>query len=332
MRELRDATVLVTGGAGFLGTNLLARLAREGAKLRATWHEARSPLGTPGIEWVRADLTGLDDCRRAVGGVDYVFHCAANTSGAAVMVRTPLVHVTPNVVMNTQLLDAAYGAGVKRFVFISSGAAYPPTGDRPVAEDEMFDGEPYSTYYPVAWMKRYAEVLCEMYARRLRPAMSTLVIRPSNVYGPHDKFDFGTSHVTAALLRKVVERQTPLEVWGSGADVRDLIYVDDFVDGVLRAFADPEDYLAVNIAAGRGYSVREILATLLAVDGFHHADVRFDPSRPSTIPVRLISTERARTRLGFEPKISLADGLGRTLRWYREHGHARDDEARAAVA
>jgi len=330
-RRLAGARALVTGGAGFIGTNLIARLRAEGARVRATVHRSPPTEVADGVEYVTADLTRPEDCARAVDGVDYVFHCAANTSGAAVMVKTPLVHVTPNVVMNAHLLDAAHAAGVTRFLFVSSGAAYPPTDDRPVEEEEMFAGEPYPTYHPVAWMKRYAEILCETYARRVQPAMSTVVVRPSNVYGPHDKFDFATSHVTAALLRRVVERHSPLEVWGTGNDVRDLIYIDDFLDGLLRAFADPAEYLAINIASGQGHAVRQVLETLLAVDGFAGADVRFDPSRPSTIPVRLMSTAMARERLGFESQVSLQDGLARTIAWYRAE-HRTQEDGREAVA
>lgn len=319
MREWRldGGRVLVTGGAGFLGSHLVAGLRQRGCRVRATVHQRPPALRQEDVEYVVADLRHMDDCRRAVEGVEFVVHCAANTSGAAVMVRTPLVHVTPNVVMNTQLLDAAHAAHVARFLFLSSGAAYPPTGARPVQEHEMFDGDPYGAYYPVAWMKRYAEILCETYARRLRPSMSTVIVRPSNVYGPGDKFDPALSHVTAALVRRVVERQRPLEVWGTGDDVRDLVYVDDFVDGALRALEAAGDFLAVNIASGHGTSVREILATLLAVDGWTDAEVRFDPQRPSTIPVRLMSTQLARQRLGFTARVSLPEGLARTLRWYR---------------
>lgn len=332
-RRLAGAQALVTGGAGFIGTNLIARLRSEGARVRATVHRSPPTVVDAEVEYVTADLTCPLDCARVVDGVDYVFHCAANTSGAAVMVRTPLVHVTPNVVMNAQLLDAAHAAGAGRFLFISSGAAYPPTDDRPVEEGEMFAGEPYRIYHPVAWMKRYAEILCETYARRVQPAMSTVIVRPSNVYGPHDKFDFATSHVTAALLRRVVERHNPLEVWGTGDDVRDLIYVDDFIDGLLRAFADPADHLAVNIASGRGYSVRQVLEALLVADGFADAEVRFDPSRPSTIPVRLMSTVLAKERLGFKSHVSLHEGLTRTMAWYRaQHLGREDGPAAVAVA
>jgi GDP-L-fucose synthase len=251
--------------------------------------------------------------------MDYVFMVAANTSGAAVMATTPLAHVTPNVVMNAQMMDAAYKAGVKKFVFISSSAAYPPTDGRPVREEEMFGGDPYDVYYSVGWMKRYGEILCKIYAQKIKNPMPTLVIRPSNVYGPYDKFDFLTSHVTTALIRKVVERQNPVEVWGSGNDIRDLIYIDDFIDGLFLAFEKSGDYLAINLASGRGYSVKEILQTILEVDEYSYAEVRFDPSKPSTIAIRLVDIQLAQEMLGFHPNISLKEGLKRTVTWYREH-------------
>jgi GDP-L-fucose synthase len=257
----------------------------------------------------------------AVAGTDYVFMCAANTSGAAVIRLNPLAHVTPNVVMNAQILEAAHQAGVKKFLFISSGAAYPPTGNRPIGEDEMFDAEPFEGYFSAAWMKRYAEILCRTYAEKIANPMPTVIVRPSNIFGPFDKFDYRTSHVTAALVRRVVERLSPLDVWGNGEDVRDLIYIDDFIDGLLAAFWAADRHLVVNICAGQGYSVKEVLAKLLQVDGFNDADVRFDPSKPTTIPVRLMDASRARTLLQFQPRVSLEEGLKRTLAWYRANPH-----------
>jgi GDP-L-fucose synthase len=250
--------------------------------------------------------------------MDYVFMCAANTSGAAVITATPLVHVTPNVIMNAQIMDAAYNAKVKKFLFISSNAAYPPTGDHPVREDEMFVGDPYDSYYGVGWMKRYAEVLCLMYAQRLNPPMPMVVIRPANVYGPQDDFEFGTSHMLAAVIRRVVERHDPIEVWGTGEDIRDLIYIDDLIEGMITVFSKTDTYTAVNIASGQGYSVKQVLQTILDVDGYTDADVRFDPSKPSTIPCRLIDTTQAQTQFGFCAKTSLREGVRKTLGWYRK--------------
>ena len=318
--DFEGKKVLVAGGAGFLGTNLALALSRRGARLRLTTHRNPLQVEFPGAEILSLDLREGENCARAVEGMDYVFLCAAHTSGAAVIRTTPLAHVTPNVLINTQMLEAAHRAHVARFCFISSGAAYPPTDDRPVTEKEMFDGDPHDVYFAAGWMKRYAEVLCRTYAEKIANPMPTVVVRPSNVYGPYDKFDFAVSHVTAALMRRVVERQAPLEVWGTGKDIRDLIYVDDFIDGLLAAFATQAPFYAVNICSGRGHSVREILQAILEVDGFADADVRFDPSRPSTIPVRLMDDGQARRDLGFVPRVSLKEGLRRTLAWYRQNG------------
>ncbi len=314
----KGANVLVTGAGGFLGTNIVKRLVAEGGHVRGTLHGRAPQFEHPIIDYVKTDLTLMADCRQVVEGMDYVFMCAANTSGAAVMATQPLAHVTPNVVMNTQMLEASYQAKIKKFLFISSSAAYPPSGDRPVAEEEMFEGDPYEAYFSVGWMKRYAEVLCRIYSEKIKDPMATVVIRPSNVYGPYDKFDFNRSHVTAALIRKVVERQDPLEVWGTGEDVRDLIYVDDFINAVMLAMANIETFNPVNIGFGEGCRVRDVLDTLLDVDGFSNAKVVVNPTKPSMIPIRLVDVSKAKTLFNFNPLTSLEMGLRKTLKWYRE--------------
>ena len=319
--NFKGKKVLIAGGAGFIGTNLALRLAQQGAALRLTVHNKPLQSPFPEAEVLRLDLRLPEDCARAVEGMDFVFICAAHTSGAAVIRATPLVHITPNVLINTLLLEAAYRAQVAKVCFVSSGAAYPPTGGRPVTEAEAFDGDPAEVYFAAGWMKRYAEILCRTYAEKITPSMATVVVRASNVYGPYDKFDFAVSHVTAALIRRVVERHAPLEVWGTGGDIRDLLYIDDFIDGMLAAFGTGKPHLMANICAGKGYSVKQILETILAVDGYQDAEVRFDPSRPSTVPIRLMDDTLARTELGFAPTISLEEGLRRTIRWYKAHPH-----------
>lgn len=315
--ELRNSQCLVAGGAGFLGHHLIRRLLDAGAQVRATLHDKPAVVQDPRVEYVTVDLRRPEDCARAMQGIDYAFMAAANTQGAAVIREKPLAHVTPNVPMNVYCMEAAHLAGVKRYLFLSSGAAYPDTGHRPAEEHEMFDGDPVDVYFSVGWMKRYGELLCRTYAKHIRNPMSCVVVRPSNVYGPEDKFDFAVSHVTAALIRRVAERQRPLEVWGTGEDIRDLIYIDDFMDGLLAALRTEEPYLEVNICSGTGVSVKEILATAIKVDGFEDAQVTFDPSKPSTVPVRRLSNQLAKEKLGFEAKIDLREGLRRTLEWYR---------------
>lgn len=312
-------TFLIAGGTGFLGSSLARRLLSQGARVRATCFQRQPAFEHPDLEWVKADLRLPADCARVVAGVDYVMMCAANTAGAAVMVQTPLVHVTPNVVMNAHLLEAAYEAKVKKFLFISSGAAYPDLGEEHrLQEQDMFRGDPPEVYFPVGWMKRYTEILCRTYAEKIRTPMPTVIIRPSNVYGPGDKFDFDRSHVTAAQIRRVIERHAPIQVWGTGEDVRDLIYIEDFLDGLMAAFTHTETHLAVNIASGNAYSVKEIVQTAIAVDGYTDAEVIFDPSKPRTIGKRLFDVSLAREKLGFSARVSLSEGFGKTIAWYRE--------------
>lgn len=313
----RDTRILVAGGTGFLGGAIARKLLENGAYVRAS-HFSRDPsFAHPRLEWLHADLREETGCNRAAQGMDVVIMAAANTSGAADIAGRPLIHVTPNVVMNARLIEGAYNARVRRYLFLSSAAAYPPLGDRLLAEDDMFGADPADVYFAVGWMKRYAELLCQTYATKLERPMDTVVVRPTNVYGPGDKFDWQRSHVTAALIRRVAERHQPIEVWGTGDDVRDLVYVDDFVEGVLAALGVADRHFTVNIGSGRTCSVKEILSTALAVDGYAGAEVRFDPKRPRTVSRLLVDVTRARERLGFVARTPLAEGIRRTLEWYR---------------
>lgn len=313
---LRGQRVLVTGATGLVGTHLLAALANHGVSLRATVHRRQPAEPIPGVEYMRGDLRDADACARAVDGVGLVYHCAANSQGAAVITHSPLAHATPNIVMNAQLLEAAWRAGVDRFVWIGSSTGYPDTGERPVGEDELMQGEPHPSYFWVGWMKRYTEVLCRGYREHLSRPMATVVLRATNLYGPYDDFEPASSHVLPALIRKVVEGQDPLEVWGTGEDRRDLLYVGDFVEAMLRAAVAPPEGGALNVGSGRLVSVRQMLELIQQLEGTR-ARIELHPERPSTIPVRAVATQRARQELGWEPRTSLEHGLARTIAWYR---------------
>jgi len=314
---LKNSKVLVVGGAGFVGVNLINKLLELGAEITATLHKKPAVIEDDRIKYLNCDLINAKDCEEVVEGVEYVFMCAANTSGAAVMETRPLVHVTPNVIMNTLMLDAAYKAGVKKFLFISSNTVYPPT-DYPVKEDEMFNGDLFEKYFCVGWMKRFTEILCQMYATKIKNPMKTVVVRPANIYGPYDDFEWETSHVIPALIRKVVERHQPIEVWGDGNDVKDIIFIDDFIEGMLLAMEHIDTYDPINIATGRPCSIKQALDVILDVDNYRDAEISFNTSKPSMIPKRLIDISKARELLGFEAKTSLKEAIMKTVNWYRE--------------
>ncbi len=307
--------VLVTGGAGFIGSRLVERLVDAGARVRATLHQTDAVVLDERIEYVRGDLMCAEDCQRACEGTEYVFLCAANTSGAAVMEKTPLVHLTPNLIMNARMLEAAYAAGAKKTLFVSSNTVY-PVSDDPVNETDVTN-EFFEKYFIVAWMKRFTEIMCEMYATKIKTPMQTVVVRPANVYGPGDTFDWETSHVLPAMIRRVVERHDPIRVWGDGRDIKDFIYVDDLIDGMLLAMEKIDGFDPINLASGREHCLRDLLDMIIQLDGYRDATVEYDTSKPTMIPKRLIDPSKAKRLLGFEATTPIETGLRRTIDWYR---------------
>jgi len=309
-----NGNILVTGGTGFMGRNLVQYLAERGHKVVSSYHKKPPSFLHPNVEHVQCDLTCATDCQKVVQNVQNVFMCAANTSGAAVMEHRPLDHVTPNVLMNTLLLDAAYTAGVDKCMFISSSTVYPVT-DYPVKEDVT--GELFDKYFCVASMKQFSEVLCEMYATKIKKPMKTIVVRPGNLYGIHDDFEWETAHVIPALIRRVVERHDPLVVWGDGSDLKDFLYIDDFVEGIVSAMDKIDSFDAINIASGRSITVKEIVDLIIKLDGYTDCDLQYDTSKPTMIPKRLVDISKAKSVLGFQPKVSMEDGLRKTIEWFR---------------
>ncbi len=314
----QNKSVLIAGGAGFVGTNLILKLLKKGAKVSATIHKKPPQISNHRVKFIKADLSQKSDCKKAVKNVDLVFMCAANTSGAAVIEKTPLSHVTPNVIMNSLMLEAAHQAGVKKFLFISSNTVYPLT-NYPVRETDV-NYEFYEKYFPVGWMKLFTEKLCEMYAIKIKNPMQTIVVRPGNIYGPFDDFAWETSHVIPALVRKVVERHKPLEVWGDGKDIKDFIYVEDLVNGLLLAIEKMDGFQPINIGGGKPISIFQVLKTLVSIDNFKNPEIIFNSSKPTMIPIRLINISKAKKLLGFTPKTSLKEGLKKTVLWYRKNG------------
>ena len=317
---LKGKRILVTGGSGFIGSNLIKRLLDYDVYIRATVHKQKAKISHWRVNYASCDLLNVHDCKIACQGIDYVFLCAANTSGAAVIETTPLVHLTPNLIMNANMLEAAYAAGVQKVLFISSNSVYPVTDYPVIEEDAKFDF--FEKYFIVGWMKMFSEKMCEMYATKIRKPMTTIVVRPGNVYGPLDDFEWGTSHVLPALIRRVVERHAPISVWGDGNDIKDFIYVDDLVTGLIMAMEQVETFDIFNIAGGKPYVVKDLLSLIIVLDRYAGVRIEFDASKPTMIPKRLINIDKAKIVLGFKPTTSIDVGLRRTIEWYRRTVHA----------
>ena len=314
---MKIRNILVTGGSGFVGTNLLIKLSKsQEFKLYSNSYSNINFKKILGVNYVKSDLENLEDCREICKNIDTVIMCAANSSGAAMMEKNPLIHLSPNIRMNINMVEAAYEAGVKKFIFISSNTVYPQVDFSVKEEDASFDF--FEKYFVVGWMKRFSEVIMEIYSKKIKlNKMVTIVVRPGNLYGPYDKFDTEKSKVIPSLIRKVVERQNPLLVWGDGNDLKDFLYIDDFVDALVEIVNKVNEYMVLNVASGNGVTIKQILDIILKIEKAENLKINFDISMPTMIPRRLINVAKAKKIINFNSKISLEEGLRRTISWYK---------------
>lgn len=307
--------VLVTGSTGFVGTHLVHYLVGLGAIVRGTIHLNPVQRPEPKVEYFKCDLTRLDDCLKATKDIHYVFMAAANSSGAEVIEKTPIVHLTPNVMMNTNMLAASHENDVSKYCFISSNTVYPPTNFAVKESDTNYQF--FDKYFIVGWMKLFSEIMCQMYAEKIKNPMQAVVVRPGNLYGPYDKYTWKESKVIAALIRRSVEKHDPFTVWGNGSDVKDFLYVEDFVQGLLISFIKIEGFAPLNIASGQPVTISEILEIILNAADYSKAPVQFDLSKPMMIPKRLIDTSFMFQLTGWVPPTTLKEGIQKTIDWYR---------------
>jgi nucleoside-diphosphate-sugar epimerase len=309
-----NSKILILGATGFVGRNLAEKLYKEGyTNLRN--HGFTRKLEGFG-ESVQGDLRDDKFVEEIMKGVDVVYHCAASTSNAVDTIYAPLLHVTPNVIINALTMEKAYKEGVKKFIFLSSSTIYPESGERAVLETDNIYESIYKTYFPVGWMKRYAEVLCKMYSEILINPMQTVIVRPANLYGPHDKYDLDKCHVTPASIIKVATRLDPIPVWGDGTEIRDLLYVEDFCEALQLIMEKEEVHEIYNVGSNKGYSVNEVIGYLKEIEGLE-SPIDYVNNKAPMIPTRLIDSYKIFYTLGWEAKTSIKEGLEKTLNWYK---------------
>ena len=307
--------VLVTGAGGLVGTQVAKLLLEQGAQVRGTYRNREVPSWVGDLETMQCNFMDIEDVKKAVKGMDIVLVCSANTSGAGVMAHDPLQHITPNLIMNSTLMEESYRAGVERFFFVSSATTYPPA-DYPIKEEEVFDGEPYKTYFGVGWMKRYTEILGQFYHRN--NLMKIAMVRPANIYGVQGDFSDETGHVLPALIRRALEKQDPYVVWGNPDVVRDFTHSKDMARACLDvvekyAVCDP-----INIASGNLVTIGESVDLILKCAN-HNVTPQYDETKPVTIQYRALDTTKAKDVIGYKPTIAFEDGIQETVNWIMEN-------------
>jgi GDP-L-fucose synthase len=302
--------VLVTGGSGFVGRVVVARLRdRLGAAVSAPRsHEY--------------DLTRADDAARVFEDCrpELVIHLAARVGGIGANLAHPAELYVSNLLMGTYVLEEARRHSVPKTVVLGTICAYPKLTPVPFREEYLWDGYPEETNAPYGVAKK--ALLVHARSNRVQYGQSAIYLLPTNLYGPGDKFNPEVSHVIPALIKKCVDARdagdAEIEVWGTGLATREFLYVEDAAEGILRAaeLYDGED--PVNLGSGREVAIKEIAELIASLVGFEGA-LRWDPSKPDGQPRRRLDVERAAREFGFRATTSLEEGLGRTIEWYLAH-------------
>lgn len=310
--------VLICGAAGFIGRNLSEAFAkRDDFELYGTFFDS-STFSSSKIKMIRADLTKKEDVKKAINGMDIVIQAAATTSGAKDIVSNPYLHVTDNAIMNSLIFRAAYEYNVSQLIFFSCTIMYRPS-NIPLKETDFDANQKICPeYFGAGWTKVYIEKMAEFYSKIGNTKYT--ILRHSNIYGPYDKFDLERSHVFGATMTKVLTAKNgQITVWGTGEEERDLLYVADLMDFVELAIDKQESKFELyNVGSGTSVSVSDLVKKIIACSG-KDIDIKYDESKPTIKTKILLDISKAKSSLGWFPKISLEEGIKKTMEWYKSN-------------
>lgn len=315
---LEKEKILVLGGSGFIGTNLLKKLKEKGFKnLYATSYSKKKFFKVNKVKYQKLNALNKKDVDNITKGKNVLFILSANSSGAAVMEKEPLVHLNPNLRMNMNILESAYKNNIRKVIFVSSNTVYPNSNHKMKEKDVNYSF--FHKYHIVGWMKTFSEVLCEIYAKKIKnPIKSIVVVRPSNLYGSFDKFSYQKSKVIAATIRKFEENKDVIKVWGDGEDIKDFIYIDDFCEALIKVSKTNPKFETINICSGKSIKLKKIINYCANIYKFDKRNIKYDTTMPSMIPKRYMSNLRLVRKYNFKEKFDIYNGLKNTIKWYKK--------------
>lgn len=302
--------VLVTGGAGFLGSHVVERLREVDAGEIFIPHKRDY------------DLTNRDEVRSllADSDPDLILHLAAKAGGIGANQARPAEFFFDNLLMGTHLMHEAWNHGVPKMISIGTVCSYPKFTPVPFSEAELWNGYPEETNAPYGLAKKMLIVQSEAY--REQYGFNSVNLIPVNLYGPRDNFDLETSHVIPALIRKVLEAgeqgKKSVQLWGDGSPTREFLYASDAAEGILLGAEHVNSSDPVNLGSGKEIRIRD-LAELIAKLTDFNGRFEWDTSKPNGQPRRALDTSKAKSLFGFVARTALEDGLTATIQWYRDH-------------
>lgn len=321
MIDFDEKKVLVTGGAGFIGSHLVDELLRRDAEVRVVDDLSRGDISNIAhckdrIEFIKGDLTEAKTAEVAVRDMEICFHLAAVVGSVEFMASHP-AEIFKNISINYNVIDACRKMNVDRLLYTSSACAYPvdlqiAEDQPPLKEDDVlaYGAKPDSDY---GWAKLLGEIQCQAYHRSY--GMKIAIVRPFNPYGPRESFDPKDSHVIPSLIRRAVRRENPFVVWGDGRQARAFEYVEDLVEGIILATEKKVDADPVNLGSSNPVTIRELAELVLKVTGYN-TSIMWDTTKPQGVRSRKADMSKAMNVLGWKPRTLLEEGLTRTLNWF----------------
>ena len=308
--------VLVAGGTGMIGICMVNKLLQYDCEITIASLESKEyaeKLFGKKVKFFQTDLTEFDNCLKITKGQDLVFNLVGIKGSVGIGHTKAASFLVPMLRFQTNVMDGAFKNDVKGFLFVSSICAYPQS-NKPKTEDSVWDGQPKQNDRIPGLAKRIGEVQAESYLLEYN-WQAPKIVRPSNVYGPHDDFNPKTAQVIPALIARMVSGENPVKIWGDGNATRDFIFVDDVVEGMLLAQGLAPPCVPINLGAGIGVTIKKIAQTIANTISTK-PKLSWDTSKPTGDPVRVLSMKRAENLLGFAAKTSLEDGIKNTVEQY----------------
>jgi len=304
--ELTGKKILVTGGSGFLGSRIVKFLQEKGVK----------DIIVPRSD--SCDLRIVKNCAKITKDVGIVFHAAGNSGGIGYNKEHPASVFFDNIMMDTLMMEESRKNGVKKFIAIGTVCSYPKFAAVPFSEEKIWEGYPEETNASYGLSKKMMIVQSEAYKQEYN--FKSMILIQTNLYGPEDDFDPNTSQVIPALIKKIHDAKnsnlSEIELWGDGSPSRDFLYVDDAAQAAILAAERYEKSEPINIGSGREITIKELVELIKKIMNADNLIIKWNTQKPNGQPRRCLSIEKAKKEIGFTPKISMEEGLKRTIEWY----------------